>query len=408
MDILQSGVWSYVITENGVGVCGFSEESENIIIPETIDGKIVETVYFGIVDTETKSIFIPKTVKEFVMWGYLISLKKIIVDEDNQWFSSKDGVLYNKEYTILVRYPCAMTYDNKYLNGVVEIADYAFADVQNIDNVVIPDTITKIGLEAFSSCETLNSIKMTNSVKQIGAGAFCGCSFKDIELTENICEYEMSEYDEGLGFFSGNKFVEFSVPENIKRIGDKTFEYCRELKKIYISSSVEEIGKFVFYECNSLEEIVVSKDNKFYYSEDGVLYSRDGTLLHYPKSKKDTSFIVPDNIIRINTYAFYENKKLKNLTIGKNVFEIGRRAFACSHIESINIPSKVKIIEKDVFLYTSIKELYMPKSIEYIVMDSGTAGNINPFKDMQILVDKGSYAEKMCIEYGLNYKTINN
>lgn len=408
MDVIKNGIWSYVITENGVGVCGYSEENENIIIPETIDEKIVERLYFGIVDAETKSIFIPKTVKEIVMWGYPISLEKIIVNEDNQWFSSKEGVLYNKDYTILVRFPCAKKFDNKFLEDVMEIADYAFEDVQEINDVIIPDTVIKIGLEAFCWCETLNSIKMTNSVKQIGAGAFCGCHFQDIKLTENVREYEMSEYDEGLGFFSGNKFIEFSVPENIKRIGDQTFNYCSELKRIYISSSVEEIGKHVFYGCNSLEEIVVSKDNKFYYSEDGVLYSRDGTLLHYPQNKRDTSFIVPDNILKINAYAFYENKKLKNLTLGNNVSEIGRRAFACSHIETINIPSKVKIIEKDVFLYTSIKELYMPKSIEYIEMDSGTAGNINPFKDMQILVDKGSYTEKLFVEYGLNYRIINN
>lgn len=397
-------IWRYEHTETGIKLFGYNEEKHNVIVPETIDGKPVEVLYFALVSSEVKSIFIPKTVKEIVMWGYPISLETIEVDENNEWFSSRDGVLYNKDASILVRFPCAKEFNNQFLDGVVEISSLAFADVQRIYSVDFPLSVRKIGADAFNYCETLKSVTMTDNVVEIGPGAFCGCGLEEIKLSENIHEFEVSTYDdEGSGYFSGCDFREYIVPDHIMKIGSLTFENNKKLRRIYIPASVETIEKHAFYGCESLEEIIIEEGNKSYYSIDGVLFSRDGTILHYPQNKKDFSFTIPKTIKKIGAYAFYKNKNLKHLMLGENIHEIGYRAFTSSHIESINIPANVKRIEKDVFLYTAIKELYIPKSIQYIEMNSGTAGNINPYKDMLILVDKDSYAEKMCIKYNLTY-----
>lgn len=124
--------WRYEHTETGIKLFGYNEENHNVVIPETIDGKPVEELYFALVSSDAKSIFIPKTVKEIIMWGYPISLETINVDENNEWFSSRNGVLYNKDGSVLVRFPCAKEFNNEYLDGVVEISPLAFADVQKI------------------------------------------------------------------------------------------------------------------------------------------------------------------------------------------------------------------------------------------------------------------------------------
>lgn len=396
--------WRYEHTETGIKLFGYNEENHNVVIPETIDGKPVEELYFALVSSDAKSVFIPKTVKEIIMWGYPISLETINVDENNEWFSSRNGVLYNKDGSILVRFPCAKEFNNEYLDGVVEISPLAFADVKKINSVNFPDSVCKIGADAFNFCETLKAVTMSDSVAEIGPGAFCGCGLETITLSKNVHALEVSTYDyEGSGFFSGCNFREYSVPEHIVKIGGLTFENNKKLRRIYIPASVETFEKHAFYGCESLEEINIEEGNKSYYSIDGVLFSRDGTILHYPQNKKDFSFTIPNTIKKIGAYAFYKNKNLKQLVLGENIHEIGYRAFTSSHIESINVPANVKRIEKDVFLYTAIKELYIPKSIQYIEMNSGTAGNINPFKDMLILVDKDSHAEKMCIKYNLTY-----
>lgn len=108
----------------------------------------------------------------------------------------------------------------------------------------------------------------------------------------------------------------------------------------------------------------------------------------------------------IHQHAFYENKHLKKIILGDAITKIGYRAFACSNIESINIPINTERIELDVFLYCGVKELYIPKWVSFIEMNSNTAGNINPYKDMTLLVDKDSYAETMCIKHNLKHITI--
>lgn len=400
--------WRYEHTETGIKLFGYNEENHNVVIPETIDGKPVEELYFALVSSDAKSVFIPKTVKEIIMWGYPISLETINVDENNEWFSSRNGVLYNKDGSILVRFPCAKEFNNEYLDGVVEISPLAFADVKKINSVNFPDSVCKIGADAFNFCETLKAVTMSDSVAEIGPGAFCGCGLETITLSKNVHALEVSTYDyEGSGFFSGCNFREYSVPEHIVKIGGLAFQYNRTLRKVCIPASVNLIEKHAFYGCEALEEIIVEDGNEHYYSKSGVLYSRDGTLLHYPQNKQDETFVLPVDIERIGTYAFYECKKLRHIILGDNVTEIEFRAFTSSHIESINIPSKVKKIEKDVFLHTHIRKLYIPQSVQYIEMNSGTAGNINPFGEMVLLVDKDSYAERMCIKHNLNFRIMN-
>lgn len=74
----------------------------------------------------------------------------ISVSENNQYFSSQDGILFNKNKTELVKFPEGKT-DEQYVipSTVTKISDRAFEHCVNLKDVTIPDGITEIGLEAF-------------------------------------------------------------------------------------------------------------------------------------------------------------------------------------------------------------------------------------------------------------------
>lgn len=57
---------------------------------------------------------------------------------------------------------------------------------------------------------------------------------------------------------------------------------------------------------------------------------------------KITKVTIPASITKIGNAAFKNCKKLKTVTIGKNVTQIGNEAFRGTSVAKITIPSKVK------------------------------------------------------------------
>jgi hypothetical protein len=97
----------------------------------------------------------------------------IDVSEDNPSYSSIDGVLFNKEKTVLIQYPQGRQ-DTSYIvpSGVTSIGDEAFASSGNLTRVTVGNDVATIGAFAFAFCRKLESIIVSGSVTGIGGGAF--------------------------------------------------------------------------------------------------------------------------------------------------------------------------------------------------------------------------------------------
>ena len=112
----------------------------------------------------------------------LANLTEINVDENNDSFSSIDGVLFNKDETILLAYPVGKS-DVSYNipDGVTIIGDLAFCRCKKIENVILPDSTISIGIESFEYCSKLESISLGKNISSVGGAAFYGCSrLKDV------------------------------------------------------------------------------------------------------------------------------------------------------------------------------------------------------------------------------------
>ena len=70
----------------------------------------------------------------------------------------------------------------------------------------------------------------------------------------------------------------------------------------------------------SLKKVVVSKENKYYKSVNGVLYNKKGTeLVHYPAKKSGSTYKIPSSVKYVDCVAFIGNKNIKKIILGKNV-----------------------------------------------------------------------------------------
>ncbi len=129
---------------------------------------------------------------------------------------------------------------------VVGIADNAFLSDRfaNVNEVILPNTITYIGKKAFAHFKSLTKINLPESLTKIGEYAFADCKLENIELPIGL-----SEISTGM-FFNSELSIE-SVPENITKIGEFAFYGCK-MARFEIHKNLTEIGEGAFADCSNL------------------------------------------------------------------------------------------------------------------------------------------------------------
>ncbi len=140
--------------------------------------------------------------------------------------------------------------------------------------------------------------------------------------------------------FSGcDKITDIVLPENLCKIGKQSFYGCSSLKHFTITERINDIGENAFGNCSSLLEFVVSKENTFYKSIDGILFTYKGeNLVQYPAGKIDSEYTIPIGTVSINEGAFSENLNINSIVVSSTVESINTTAFnGCSNLNCISV-----------------------------------------------------------------------
>ena len=224
--------------------------------------------------------------------------------------------------------------------SVETIGDYAFRYCDNLESVIIGENVENIMRGAFYGCVSLKTITIPNNVKTIGDSAFNGC-----DGLENITIGESVETIGDYAFGYCYNLESVTIGENVENIMRGAFHSCVSLKTISIPNNVKTISDSAFDGCESLMNINVLRDNDYYLSMDGILFSKDkSVLVKYPEGKNLTKYIIPEEVKLIGSGAF-ERCKLISIDLGKNVESIGAGAFSeCELLNDVIIPNTVTTI----------------------------------------------------------------
>lgn len=147
------------------------------------------------------------------------SLKSIHVDPGNGAFASIEGVLFDVEKQVLIRFPGGKSggYDIPF--GVTEVATGAFSGSQGLSRISINEDLTRIGYGAFENCGSLLGVSLVDHVMDVRARAFYGCS----------------------------KLIGVTLGENVVGIGSNAFGECPRLScALFLGDAVEDLGKDAF------------------------------------------------------------------------------------------------------------------------------------------------------------------
>jgi Leucine Rich Repeat (LRR) protein len=156
------------------------------------------------------------------------SLTAITVNSANSFYSSTNGVLFDKNKTLLIQYPVAVAGNYIVPSTVTNIEDGAFGDAFDLTGVVIPNSVTNIGVEAFYSCESLASVTIGDRVANIGQSAFFYCP----DLTDLV------------------------IPASVTNIAQFAFGDCQSLTNVCFEGNEPTDGGSIFYFDNALSTIL--------------------------------------------------------------------------------------------------------------------------------------------------------
>lgn len=172
-----------------------------------------------------------KTLNKYSFYGCR-KLKAFKVEQGNRSFSEKDGMLYNARKNELVGVPIGKQGVIKVPYGVTKIGDYAFQN-SKAKRITLPGSLKTIGFCAFEYCNQIKSITIPASVKTISEGAFWECE----------------------------KLRSVEVQYGVKKIQHDAFYQCKKLSAIKIPASVTSISVNAFSDCYGGVTIYCKKDS---------------------------------------------------------------------------------------------------------------------------------------------------
>jgi hypothetical protein len=167
----------------------------NVTIPSSVT--YIGAYAFDSCDSLT-SVAIPKSVTSIgdAPFAFCYSLQAITVDPANTYYSSTNGVLFDKNQTKVIQWPDGIGGSYTLPNSVTTIGNAAFQD-SVLTNVTMDSSLTAIGDWAFQP-GSLTSVTIPGSVTSIGTKAFQGCT----SLTY-VC-FEGNAPTDGGSIFSGD------------------------------------------------------------------------------------------------------------------------------------------------------------------------------------------------------------
>lgn len=241
--------------------------------------------------------------------------------------------------------------------NLVSIGREAFAGTA-VAQFDLPETITTIGPGAFANNQALTSLCIPplvvsfDSSDDTSQGIIFNCSnLTEVTFAEGSKMIALPSY-----FFAGTGVTEFVVPEGFVKIGKKALG--ENIAKVTLPSTLETIpsmGSAAYgYEGmnlgTGLREINVAADNPYFKSVDGVLFSKDGTILYqYPAQREGESYTIPEGVTSLGIMAFSRCANLQTVTCSPTMTAFGPAAFSESSLTSITIPATIERVDEQAF-----------------------------------------------------------
>ena len=245
--------------------------------------------------------------------------------------------------------------------NIKELPAYLFCGIDSIDEIVLPSTVTDVGVWAFAF-SSITSFKGSDNLESIEEFAFYGCkNLESVDIGNNIMLI-------GSGAFTGcDKLTEIYIPDTVTNIEMDAFKNCSALHTVRMSPNVDYIPREAFYNCKELSTFTWDAESKlvgrlafgncvkltdFDFMNVEKLYVNSflgsGVNVVQLGETENESSRTPLTTVEVQSFMDCDN--LATLGIGGNVTTIKTQAFAnCENLETAVISDSVTEIAEDAF-----------------------------------------------------------
>ena len=239
------------------------------------------------------------------------SLSNIEIGPNNTALKYEDGVLYSDKNLMFYTY----TKEDKSFTVPSFVSTIYGIRNDHLEELVIPNNVKAIFSPAL---RTPNLVSLTIP--------FVGQSCNTAGSLAEIFSSKYDDADERKANLPPN-LKTVTVLEGCTEIG--SFESFYSLETIYLPATINnEFAGGCFKNCENLTEIIFSKDNNVYQSIDGIVYSKDGTVLIYcPCKTKVQELTIPEGVEIIGYEAFRNNTSVTKVTMPSTLTKVESFAF---------------------------------------------------------------------------------
>ena len=272
-------------------------------------------------------LHLPDTMRD-VNLKRIPSLRQVIVSEDNETLASEDGLLFNKDKTLLMGAPRGLRMKRLVIRDGVEIIGTKQGAMSHKDRLLE---------DIFAGREELEEVILPDSVKVIGEGSFRNCtSLRTVKLGEGLEEI----YSRA---FSNTALERITLPRSLKYVGQKEFS-----------------GPRPFSECSRLAAFEMEGEGELLKVIDGVLYQKtdNGLVLIYCPPAYSGTLTIPEGVVSVGTHACWSCVELEKVEMPDSVRRINSWAFAeCAKLEHVNMSRNLRYVGSCAFREcTGLKE----------------------------------------------------
>ncbi|MBQ6430764.1 MAG: leucine-rich repeat protein [Oscillospiraceae bacterium] len=185
-----------------------------------------------------------------------------------------------------------------------------------IETIRIGEGVTTVGNQAFYNFSALTCVELPETLTEIGSSAFAGCV----------------------------KLPEIRLPANLQRLAGHAFYNCECITALTIPAAMTDFNPKAVALCASLAAFDVAEGNPAFAVRDGILFSKEGSVLVcYPQGKAGEAYVVPDGVKEIGDAAF-QSAEIRQISLPDGLTKLGDGAFACSGLTEFTLPKTVSTV----------------------------------------------------------------